>query len=1211
MTSSLRNRVDDIRRSARRIVWLHALGWVCATVLAAGLVAAGIDYLLRPIDLVLRSLLTLAVLAALVWAAKRWIWPAWRYRPSLLETAQRIELRWPQLGGRLSSGIEFLSQSEDETKTGSVVLRRRAIAEAEAVSAELDFAAALNDRPQRSALAAAAVLGLALVVLALMSWQTVALAAGRLVLPWSSLAWPRWNHLQFVDVPERLARGQDLELAVVDDTHQLPDSVSLEVLYDDGQSLREEMKFLDGRMVHRLENVTAPFRYRASGGDDDTMPWQRLEVVEPLEVADLKVVIHPPAYAGTPWQATGAVFTALEGSRVAVSGRADQPLATAQVQREGTKEFIELTVAADGYSFSLPAESSSPWQPKKPGAYILLLTSVEGVTTDDAFRWDVRLTADAPPTVAIESPADGSYATPNALLPIVGTAKDDLALADINLRFWRPGMSDAQAESVLLWQAKANPHARSGAGLQPALAGKLPAPLASVTGGQAQAFRGDWDLQSVFGVQSGDVLTWFVEASDFRPQSGQTPAARLTIISPEEMQQRLVQRQAAALAQLSEALNLQRETHTQVGLLEVQWSTVGQWRPRDRDLLHSAELHQRQVQSLTGRTATGAATILSGVLADLAANRLELPEMADRCTEILVALDRLEDERFPGVATQFADLLREARQEGNKSSATKQNLVALGNQQEQIAQTLESLLGKLAESDTFQRMRRELAQVRDEQRSLAASTQKLQAEVLTSDADPQQHADARQLGRQQSDLVRRFEKLQQRLAEFAQRPEAEQAAAQKAAAVAETASKLGIASKMREAARADSELKLGQSLQAQQEIDRALAELLDALAGRMDGDSEKALQQLKDLSASLDTLEREQGKLADGLDKQATEPQDAELQKLEDQQRKLEEKTGELAKKLETSQAFEASQAAQNAAGSMNKAAGAAQQKKPGDAAQQAREAQKKLQEAKRNVNEQIAQRQADLLREQMARLEQHINGLVVRQEAIKRESERLLTVKRKANGNLSDAQSTSVGDLGIEQESLAIETRALGQSPQLPSAFSLQLEWTAADMSSSAGSLRQRKLDDSAIASQQSALDRLRMILDALQAASSAGNNDQNDSPMEDETPMPPPAADDAPPPDIHDLAEVKLLRAMQAEINGKTAELENLRATDGSLPLEAADQLAALAEEQGRVAELALKLVQSLGRPKRPPGENAADRPAVSDEELLKQLDEALLPK
>jgi DNA repair exonuclease SbcCD ATPase subunit len=1198
---SLHNRVDLIRRSAQRIVWLHALGWMVATAVAAAILAASFDYLLRPIDLVLRTLLTLSVLAAAAWAVKRWLWPAWRFRPSLLETAQRIELRWPQLGGRLSSSIEFLSQSDDERVAGSAALRRRTIAEAEAVSSGLDFGDSLNATPQRYGFAASGAVVLLLVILAVVNSQNVAIAAARLAMPWSSLAWPRWNHLQFAEPPRRLARGQDLELAVVDDQGRLPEAVTLQVQFDDGESLEQDMTFLDGRMVRRLENVGQGFRYRAHGGDDDTMPWQRLDVVEPLQLADLKVVIHPPAYAGTAWEATGGVFTTLEGSRLAVAGRADQPLSSASVLREGGKESVELAIGDDGASFSLSASASQPWQPKKSGRYLLQLTSAEGVTTEEAFQWEVRLTPDTPPTVAVESPADGAFATPSALLPVIGTAKDDLALAAINLRFLRPGLSDAQAESIELWKPT------SGVGFQPAPAKKK---IAAVTGGQSQPFRGEWDLQKIFGIQSGDVLTWFVEASDFRPQTGQTAAARLTIISPEEMQQRLVQRQASALSQLAEALNLERETRTQVGTLEVQWSEVGQWRPRDRDLLHSAELHQRQVQSLVGRTSTGAATILANILADLSANRLELPEMADRCTEILAALDRLEAERFPAAAASFADLLRETRQENSKNGDTKASLIALGKQQEQIAETLESLLGKLTEWDTFQRIRRDLVQIRDDQKTLAVSTQKLQAEVLTSDANPQQHADGRQLGRQQSELVRRFEKLQQRLGEFAQRPETEQAAAQKAATVTELAGKLAIGAKMREAARADDDLKLGQSLQSQEEIDKALAELLDALAGRLDGDNERALQQLKDLAASLDTLQREQGKLADELEKQAAKPDDPKLPKLEDQQRKLEQKADDLAKKLEKNRASEASQAAQNAAGSMNKAAAAAGQKKPGDAADQARDAQKKLQEAKRNVNEQIAQRQADLLREQMARLEQHINGLLVRQEAVKREAERLLGLKSKQKNQLTEAQGKSVGDLAIEQEALAIDSRTLGQGPQLPAAFALQLDWTATDMISAANRLRELQLDDATIASQASALSRLRMILDALQAASSAANK-PNESPMGDQPPMPPPPADDAPPPDIHDLAEVKLLRAMQAEINRRTAELETLRKTDGSLPPAAENQLTNLATEQGRVAELALKLVQSLGKPKRPKTDNPDSPPEVSDEELLKKLDEALLPK
>jgi myosin heavy subunit len=402
-------------------------------------------------------------------------------------------------------------------------------------------------------------------------------------------------------------------------------------------------------------------------------------------------------------------------------------------------------------------------------------------------------------------------------------------------------------------------------------------------------------------------------------------------------------------------------------------------------------------------------------------------------------------------------------------------------------------------------------------------------------------------------------------------------------------------------------LKLGQSLQSQQEVDRALAELLDALAGRLDGDNEKALQQLKDLAASLDTLEREQGEVADKLDQQAAQPNEEDLQQLEDQQRKLEERTKELAEKLNKNQAGESSQSAKAAAGAMSKASEAAQQKQASDAAKHAREAQQKLQAAKRSVNEQVAQRQADLLREQMARLEHHIHGLLVRQEAVQRETQRLLDLKSKQEDQLSTAQATSLADVATEQAGLANEAQALGGGPQLPSAFALQLEWTASDMLSAANRLREARLDDASLAIQTSAINRLQMILEALQAASSAGNENPGQAPKPDAPPMPPPPADDAPPPDIHDLAEVKLLRAMQAEINRRTSELEALPTTDTSR----AEQLAALADEQGKVAELALKLVQSLGRPKRPTTDEANPPADMSDEDLLKKLDEALLPQ
>jgi hypothetical protein len=1160
----------------------------------AAVIGGLIDFLLRPSDPVSRWLLLVVVLGAWFVAARRWLWPAWAYRPSLLETAQRIERRYPQFGGRLASSIEFLAQSEEDQTAGSLALRRRVIAEAEAISAELHYAAALSSLPQRQGLVAAtAMLGLVLVIAAV-SFQTVAIAAGRLAMPWSSLAWPRWHHLHFAETPERLARGDDLELAVVDDNQRLPDSVFLEVRYDDGQTLQEEMKVLNNRMVYRIGNVVQSFDYRAYGGDDDTMPWQRLEVVEPLQVTDLQATIHPPAYAGRPWKVSSGVFTTLEGSRVALRGQADQPLDAGSIRREGTDDAIPLQISTDGFSFSLAVDAATPWELTKPGTYFLQLTSQEHVATDKAFQWDVRLTSDAPPSVAITSPADGAFATPNALLPVRGTAKDDLALDAVKLRFVRPGQTDQEPETVLLSKAEENPLLASSDDTR-------------ITGGDSVIFDTPWDLQAGGEIKAGDVLSWYVEASDFKPQSSQTPAARLTIISSEEMQDRLVQRQATALSQLAEALNLQRETRTQISSLESQWNDVQQWRSRDRDLLHSAELHQRQVQNLVGRTPTGAGTILANVLADLKNNRLDQPNMAARCEEILAAIDRLEREPLAKVATQFAGLLRDSRHDAASAEATREYLALLGREQEAIASTLEELLGKLSEWDSFQRIRRDLTELREDQKSLSAATRQLQAEMIAQGTSSQHKADSRQLGRRETELARRLEKLQQRLAEFAQRDEGKSSAAQKAAEVAETAGRLAIASKMREAARAADDLKLGQSLELQGQADEALAELLHTLSGRGDQDSEKSLQELRDLASSLDTLARQQAALAEELEKQASEPKEQELFNLADEQRNLEKRTNQLGQRLEKKQASEAQQSAQNAAGSMKQAAEAAQRKNAADAAQQARQAEQQLKQAKQQVNEQITQRRADLLREQMARLEQHIQGLLVRQAAAKAETERLLQLQQQ-NGQLTEAQTASVGDLAAEQEALGVETRSLANSSQLPGAFAAQLDWSADDMAWAARSLRE-DLSGDVVSRQQTVLDRLRMIAEALKPEPPPSEDQGNDSPMGENPPMPP-ATDGAPPPDVHDLAEVKLLRAMQAEINRRTAQLEARRISDPESSEKVQTELDALAKEQGKVAELALKLVQSLGRTKKPPGDSSEAAPAIGDEELLRQLDEALLP-
>ena len=47
------------------------------------------------------------------------------------------------------------------------------------------------------------------------------------------------------------------------------------------------MRLVDGAMIARRENVLRPFSYRVEGGDDQSMPWLDVEVVEPPAVESL------------------------------------------------------------------------------------------------------------------------------------------------------------------------------------------------------------------------------------------------------------------------------------------------------------------------------------------------------------------------------------------------------------------------------------------------------------------------------------------------------------------------------------------------------------------------------------------------------------------------------------------------------------------------------------------------------------------------------------------------------------------------------------------------------------------------------------------------------------------------------------------------------------------------------------------------------------
>ena len=272
---------------------------------------------------------------------------------------------------------------------------------------------------------------------------------------------------------DRVARGQAFEVEVVDAFGaKLPPNVRIHYRIEqpDG-SIRDEtepMRLLGGAMVARRENVARPFSYRIDGGDDHSMEWIDVEVVEPPAVASLSITLVPPEYTGWPATTSDGHVRALAGTRMRIEGTATQPLASAALCLDDQR-IVPGTVSEDGLHFTVPA-GGEPLAVEKSGAYWFKLIDREGLSGGANDRWELRVVPDQPPSVAIEQPGGAVFVTPEAEVPLRVAAKDDLAVHRIALAVEPPeGSAPKPAEKELtLYAGPDRVEPRADAGLDAA-----------------------------------------------------------------------------------------------------------------------------------------------------------------------------------------------------------------------------------------------------------------------------------------------------------------------------------------------------------------------------------------------------------------------------------------------------------------------------------------------------------------------------------------------------------------------------------------------------------------------------------------------------------------------------------------------------------------------------------------------------------------------
>lgn len=678
-------RLADLRSRVRMLTWVSGVCWILVVLLGGLLVTGTLDWLVHFDDSGTRLVFGLGLLGGAGWMFWRRLVAPLRERLSSSFLAGRVESRFPGLKNRVLSAVEFLEHRID-SKLGSAELQKVVIGQAILDLDRIEAADVVETKAVRSVtIASLFIFAIALTILVLHPVEA-ATSVQRLMFPFSNVPWPRAVELQLLrpdlsvmsqptDEPIKIARGDTLELYVCNTRGRLPEHVWFEYRAgDDGQVVREPLRQTTVRDEKGRSRETAVISwvavggtmlFRACGGDDNVMPFRRVEVVPPPYIESLQVTVRPPAYSRrTVEQLPPGVghVQGLLGTKVEVVATSHEALKSARL-RIGDHPPAPIKIDDNGRTFTVSFEI----QDALAGNYWFELTDRQGFTDREAVRYELRGIADGIPEVSIEEPVADILLTADAELPAKVLAKDDLGLREVRITYQ---VGDEETlRTIPLFN-----HTSQIADRQASDAPQDQQAVGSPLGPQRHEADYVWKMAEL-NPAPGTRIVFRAEATDdydlSQPHLGKSVPRTITIVSREEKQKELATRVGDLLDDLRQAAQLQQRAMQQTVELQTQLEKVGELRPQDLDQLQRTELDQRQTASRLTQPSDGVASQAKQLLNEFRANNVNDAGTEQRLERLTNELGRLERDEFPEAERSLtrAQKLAERQQAENEDVA--------------------------------------------------------------------------------------------------------------------------------------------------------------------------------------------------------------------------------------------------------------------------------------------------------------------------------------------------------------------------------------------------------------------------------------------------------------------------------------------------------------------------------------------------------------
>jgi hypothetical protein len=738
---------------------------------------------------------------------------------------------------------------------------------------------------------------------------------------------------------------------------------------------------------------------------------------------------------------------------------------------------------------------------------------------------------------------------------------------------------------------------------------------------------------------------------------GRSHEVELRVVGPPALAAVLDEAQARVQQELLRLREWQEKALKKVIAAEQQARATGKLRPEDFDGLVEAEQLQKQIQARVGPTKEeGLRAELRRLEQMMRDNHLPPSGARDRLQVMKEELDRLAQEHLPPIEPQITSArqkLSSAASTGGSEKSPQEKDGAKGPpdkgkegptskkdvkpgvdrdpakgdkagtdpekaeadldkaraHQEEVQQTLDGLLKYLEPWASTQEIKGETRAVLQEQRDLKAELEKLNEDFRPEDEQAQA-------------AVRKVAELQRRLADRTQRllDKMERVAHERAekdpsgAAMLEKAAKIGkdadLVKEMQDTDKEQLREKDAATGRPTPLISRAitnqghsagvLEEMVQAMEEQRKEEVERLVKKQKDEQKNVDDLadrlERLQKKVREAMNITDTKEKRAALQKLAEEQRRLEEEARKKSRELARLQVPRAGRDLARAAEEMGRAAQQLDDGEDPDEAQ--KEALERLEDASDKLQQAQAEAQDELAREQLAKVADQIKGLKERQDAAVEESARIQ--RQVLRGGWRRALVDTLRNHRDTQDDLAKDAAGLAEKLKGAPAFEMIMKKAGKAMGAAAKSITERKekaverqdvalekeeLADEARADartqkvQKAASGRLQRLLDALgPELQAAGKQEAGDEQGPQGGGGPQGAKGGGGGDGIPPRAQLKVLRDEQHEVNERTKSFAKEHPDVRALNPEQRAELEAIHADQEEIFRLFRELMTAV---------------------------------